>query len=248
MSKEPLYISKEEWELIEDFLRNNLSDAQKITFDNLSENDLEFPQKINEVKSVLQGVKEGVLQQKMDVWQENIHSFEEVSVKPIQTDWKKHLMAASILLIIGLAAAWWILKPSAEEQLFAQFYKPDPGLATVMAETQQYDFEKAMVDYKSGHYETALKSWEMLLKQSPQNDTLLFFVGSAHLGLDQTSSAIKFLENVAKLPSSTFQKDACWYLGLALLKENQQQKALHYIEQSEHENKQQLISKIKNME
>lgn len=247
MSKEPLNISQEEWELIEVYLDNQLSKEQQIIVEQLKNTDPEFSNKIEHVSGLIAGIREAALIERMKVWHRNLDSDSEFSLPARKNLFSKYLIAASIFLLLGLGT-WWLLRPSPAEQLFTQFYQPDPGLATVMAETNQYEFEKAMVEYKMGNYTKALKAWNLQLKQAPQNDTLQFFVGNALLALNKKAESIPHLEYVAKLPTSAFHKDACWYLGLVLLSEDKTEDAQYYIQQSNHEHKLSLLLKIKKSE
>ena len=45
-----------------------------------------------------------------------------------------------------------IPQETVHQKLFAQFYQEDPGLITAMSSEGQYEFDRAMVDYKSGNY------------------------------------------------------------------------------------------------
>lgn len=247
MSKEPLNISQEEWELIEGYLDNQLSKEQRIILEQLINTDPEFSKKVEHVRGLIAGIREAALIERMKVWHRNLDSDSKFSMPARNNLFSKYLVAASILLLFGVGA-WWLLRPSPAEQLFTQFYHPDPGLATVMAESNQYEFEKAMVEYKMGNYSIALQAWKDQLEQAPESDTLQFFVGNALLAMNKKAESIPHLEYVAKLPSSAFQKDACWYLGLVLLSERRTEDAQYYIQQSNHELTPSLLLKIKKSE
>ena len=110
---------------------------------------------------------------------------------------------------------------SPNEKLYNEFFTPDPGLPTVMGENGDYSFYEAMVDYKHGDYNEAIKKWERQLFQKPKNDTLNYFLGSAHLANGNSKKAIDYLEDVADDKKSIFYNDANTYMGLALLKTGQ---------------------------
>ncbi len=113
-----------------------------------------------------------------------------------------------------------------------------------MGNSTDYDFEKAMVEYKNGEYEKAFTAWNILLKQRPENDTLIYFTGVAAQAQEKDSIAINRLQQVVNNSKSTFYKDANWYLGLLYLKQGEPQKAISYIQQSGYPKSKDLINDI----
>src|SRR5690606_23244373 len=107
------------------------------------------------------------------------------------------------------------------QKLYAEFFVPDPGLPTTMSSTNNYTFFDAMVNYKQGDYKTAIKKWETLEAANTENDTLIYFLGVAHLAKGNTEDAISYLEKSKDFKDSVFKNDAYYYLGMAHLKNNQ---------------------------
>src|SRR4051812_67312 len=126
-------------------------------------------------------------------------------------------MAAAFIAAIITVGLYFANNQSAEEKLFASYYKADPGLATVMSVSDNYEFERAMVDYKTGNYSEALARWEKLAKENTMSDTLQYFIGSAYLAHNNPSAAVVYFDKVTAKPKSTFTDDAYWYKGMALL-------------------------------
>ncbi len=142
--------------------------------------------------------------------------------------------------------AWLLLgRVGREEKLFSAYYKPDPGLISAMSTTDNYTFDRAMIDYKTGSYDSAIKAWETLLAAKPDNDTLNYFIGSAWLAKEDGEQAIPYFKKVIVLPGSYFKHDAYWYTGLALLKQKKVKEAVSFIRQSAHEQKDALLLKLK---
>src|SRR5690606_38198090 len=100
------------------------------------------------------------------------------SIRP--KGWSKWAVAACTIGLL-LAGILFFFSRTPEEKLFVQFYRPDPGLPTLMGVSDHYEFENAMVSYKMGSYGEAIEGWRQLLKTYPQNDTLNYFIGSAYL-------------------------------------------------------------------
>lgn len=228
-------ISPEELERIERFLTNEMPENEAIAFAGELKGNTILQEKTEEVRLLLLGISEQSLQNRLDDFHKEI-GVRVVSKKntPVVTLREKLLIAASVLAIISLSLWWFLQNESQSEKIYSNYYKPDPGLATVMGSTSDYDFEKAMVEYKNGEYEKALKAWQALLAKKPGNDTLVYFIGSAYQAMGDNDNAINNLQQITADSNSAFYKDACWYLGLSYLKKAETNKAIDLIQRSGH--------------
>ena len=107
-----------------------------------------------------------------------------------------------------------------------------------------YAFNKAMVAYKEGKYQEAIGSWEKLYQNNPDNDSLNYFLGAAHLANSEAHKAIPYLENVFPQAESSFQQESLWYLGLAYLKSGEVEKAKEFLEKSNRPEKEELLNQL----
>lgn len=133
-------------------------------------------------------------------------------------NWQGWLKYAAMVSVLVFGTLWWMGRPSQNEQLFAQYHVPDPGLPVPMSAVNAPDFQDAMVAYKLGDLEEASAKWGKLLLREPGNDTLLFYVAQAELQLGNIEAAMQGLQAVAADTSSGFKDKARWYLFLAYLK------------------------------
>ncbi len=232
-------ISQEEMEKIESYLDNSMSTLDKTQFEQELRSNQELAAKTEEIRLLQVGIQEAILKQKLKTFHQPA-----AKVVPMKFAAKKWLVAASTIAVI-LTAGWFLfLKKAPNEKLFASYFRPDPGLPTTMSSSDAYEFEKAMIDYKNGDYQKAIDSW----KSQAKNDTLTYFIGLANQSLNNNKEAINLLTQVANDPNKPFYKDACWYLGLALLKEKDFSKAISYIEKSENPQKEALLKAIKEIQ
>ncbi len=139
------------------------------------------------------------------------------------TSWLKY--AAVVAVLLG-SALWFILRPSANERLFAEYFTPDPGLPVTMGATNDPAFQDAMVSYKEGKYAEARAKWEPMALVHLDNDTLRYYLASAALGMGDADFAIPLLEGVAVDPASEFAGKARWYLFLAFIRTGDRERAL----------------------
>ncbi len=240
------HISQQDFELIDRFLNKNLNKIEIANFEKRLLSDKTFNQNYKEQKLLSNAIEEQVLSNKLNHFHEKATS-KVVSINNSPSSkYRKLAIAASIAIIIGLGGFWFYNQPTSNQKVFATYFKPDPGLATTMGTTTEYKFLDAMVDYKQGNYEKAIKKWEPLSKNNPTNDSINYFMGVANLANNDANSAIKYLIPVSKNEVSVFNKEANFYLGLAYLKIDNVELAKKYIIFSEVKIGKQIIADLEN--
>lgn len=172
---------------------------------------------------------DGGLREEVEQQQEHIHAVELGGVQRAlrdivhapeatqagRTGWVTYLKYAAVVTLLLGAAAWYVLKPTPGERLFAEHFSPDPGLPVAMSTTQDLAFQDAMVDYKLEAYEEARTKWAGLLVDRPLSDTLRYYSAMAALGARDIVAAIPLLDAVAADQGSPYARSAAWYLFLA---------------------------------
>lgn len=213
-------ISKELLETIERYLNGKLSSQELRDFERLLDLDEEFRVQVDDVRTMLLGVEAQSLKEQLDEFHQEIP----ISKKTITPQQKTRFLrysqfaaAAAILIAVG---GFWFFSTSNNERLYSKYFEPDPGLPTTMSSTNNYDFYDGMVKYKYGNYDLAISKWKALIAQTPENDTLNYFLGVAKMVNKNTAEAIPFLEHAIEAPDDfVFLNEAYYYLGLAYLKE-----------------------------
>lgn len=241
----PNHISQEEFDRIEQFILGNMYTEEADAFKEELRQNPTLREKYSEVEALIHAVEEGALRNSLKMYHEEMESRAATVTKETKKipSW---FWAAAAAIVLLIAAAVWVLFPQepSYQRLFAQYYREDPGLITAMSAEGKYDFDRAMVEYKSGNYRDAILRWEKQLLEKPENDTLNYFLGSAHLALKETDVAIKYFESVTKMPESRFSEDNFWYLALAYLRLGRLEEALANLEKSSHPYKEQLLKSL----
>ena len=224
-------IPPEEWERIESYLDQQMEESEVAAFINELNTNEALRRNTEEIRLLRLGIQEGELKQRLKQFHKQLQPPKKE--KPVFF-MKKLAIAASLIIVFGSALWLLFLSPgNKNKKLYGRYYTPDPGLATVMSNTaNNYEFEKAMVEYKNKEYKKALASWESLLSQKKNNDTIIYFIGAAKQASGKEEEAIAYLQQIADNTNSAFNKDACWYLGLCFIKKSDQPKAIHYLEKS----------------
>jgi tetratricopeptide (TPR) repeat protein len=240
-------MTPEELEQIELYLLNKMTANEAADFTAKIISDEILKQKVQEVKLLLLGIQEAALSERLDEYHQTFSTHAAIHNRlGIFPRFAKWALAASLLVLISWGM-WYFAQPTrSNREVYINYYKPDPGLMTVMSSgTENYAFEKAMVEYKNGAYEQALRQWVQQLKESPANDTLLYFSGAASQASGDLKTAMLYLQGIARNEKSTFRKDACWYLGLIYLRTGERDKAIEFLQQSDHERSEQIIHDVK---
>lgn len=238
-------ISQEEFERIEAYLNHSLSEEEAVAFEKRLENDKAFSEKVENIKIIMAGIETQALKEQLDTFHNQFTSEENNTThfesKLRYLRWRRIAVAAIVIIAAG---SLWFFNMNSNERLYTEFYSPDPGLPTTMSSNDNYEFYNAMVSYKRGQYEDALKTWNNQLETKVDNDTLNYFVGSALMANQQENKAIPYLQKVATQDNSVFKNDAQYYLGLAYLKNNQKEKAVESFQESDIPNAKDLLEKL----
>lgn len=239
-------ISQQEFERIESYILGLMTDEEKKSFEGELNLDPKLRANVKDIKVLLQEVERVSLKESLDEYHSELKATPVVPMLPQkQFNWKPLAIAASVLLL--LAVSFWIFVGTSteNEKLFVAYYLPDPGMVTAMGLQTNYEFDRGMVDYKTGDYQAAITRWEKLLAQKPDNDTLNYFLGSAYLAVDDPDQAKSYLEKTTQVESSIFQKEAFWYLGLTEVKAGNFESAKPLLEKSGKPEALELLQKIK---
>jgi tetratricopeptide (TPR) repeat protein len=208
------------FEEIERYLRGEMSEELAQSFESRLAEDASL-------RSDLEAIKDSILAIEMGGFKASMQGIgtrydkENPSISPSRSNpfnLRLFAIAAGIAAVVSVVYLFWP-KVDAGKELYAEYFSPDPGLPVTMGITDAYDFKDAMVDYKTGDYTKAIQKWNGLLKESPQSDTLNYYLGCAHLNAGASQKAIEHLKGVRENESSSFQQKAAWYLALAYLQE-----------------------------
>lgn len=242
------HISQELFETIDRYLSGEMTEEERTSFeDHIQANEV-LKSNVEEQLKLIRAVEESSLLE----WFNNIHRRFFGDGK--QTGRKSffslsssmYFGAASVLLMLAVGSYFMFFHKNFNERLYATYFKPDPGLPTVMGTSGNFAFYDAMVDYKRGEYDKAIQKWSRQQIQQSNNDTLNYFLGVAYLANDNPKKAIPFLGTVVKNEHFIFIDEANYYLGMAYLKMNDLEKAKTYFSRSSSKKAKELIGKIDN--
>lgn len=238
-------ISQELLEIIERYINGSMTSQELKDFNQLLELDNDFKVKVEDIKTMLLGIETQSLKEQLDEFHEGIPKTVVLNINKKKFEFfnfNKIAVAAAIIIAIG---SIWFFNTPQNEKLYAKYFTPDPGLPTVMGTSDNFEFYDAMVNYKHGDYDIAIEKWELLQVKKPDNDTINYFLGVAHLANKNINDAIPFLERSIEAEDNfIFLDHAYLYLGLAYLKEGNIELAKKHLSLSNTDNSKELISKL----
>lgn len=237
-------ILPEEFDLIEKYLGKSLSEEEATAFEQKLQTDPVWKEKLNEVSLLMLGIKETALKEKLAGFHQTITATHPTKKGTLRSMTRVWMVAASCLILLSIGLWWYRDRENKYDKLYTTYYQPDPGLPTTMSVAGNYLFDKGMVAYKSGAYQEAANTWQALLTAMPGNDSLHYYLGMARLALQHPDMALKLLQPLADDPQKPFSKEACWYAGLLLIKNEKPAEAAVLIRRSGHPNSKKLLEEL----
>ncbi len=244
MSKNNL--SQAEFERIESYLLKTMSFSDMEKFEQEMESNPELTQNVQSVKLRIEAVQDTARRKKVESYHAQLNTTPVKSIEGPFSRLRVFSVAASIAVLVGIGAIYvWINGANKTDQLYAEYFKKDPGLITPMSTDQNYEFYRGMIDYKQGKYDLAIDRWEKLLTIKPDNDSLNYFIGLSLMAKENVNQAIPYLNKASTQTTSGFISETYYYLGLAELKSENINKAIEALEKSDSSKAKDLLKKLK---
>lgn len=201
--------------LIEKYLREELSDKDKQSFEQQLEKDTDLAEHFAVEKEIFEAVQI-VAEEQFRGRLSKIQNKNTIPKKIIPLYQRRWFLAASVLFLLGIA---WFLSPKNEDlspnELFAAHYiAPEFNVSrnnTVIEER----LVLAETSYRQKDYAKTIQTLESY--QLSNSDTKLnLIIGSCYLEMGQLSEAVTIFERIQQ--QSELKDDATWYLALTHLK------------------------------
>ena len=201
--------------LIQDYLSDRLRGERLDYFNQLIKTDAQFKAEVEEAKDL----HEALISRKKDDLKASFNTIEQKNISTF--NYKKLLIAAILIIGLGLLTIPFLNKSTDHQKLYAQHFEPYRNIIKPIERgTESNDLETtAFYNYEKKHYQNALKDFDSLYKKT-NSSYLLFYKANCLLELDKNEQAIKTLLKHQEFKDSFFDKSK-WYLALAYLKNNQ---------------------------
>ncbi len=242
-------LSEEQYELIEAYLTDELSEADRRSLEADMQTDAELRTEVERQRELRLGLRALGIQAALErvraqynATQRTGDSNVQSNAKPLLTptsavvrplaNWRYWAAAASVVLGVGyftyqqsgdrpadLAYADTSV-PGQADQLTKEF---PTGTLPPASRQQLLD---ALANYKAGRYDAVIKRLNTLPADRQTIHYKNYFLGLSHLANQQPTVAIPLLQKALAAPSPLLRQKAEWFLALAYVKNNQTEKAL----------------------
>ena len=244
----PINLSPQEWDLIETWLDQQGAQGKASLLNEKLNQIPDVDRKIEHVKKVREEIEDSIRQSKIREFHNHVLSdkkdsgMKNIANKLIKSNGVWYAVAAVLVVFFGI---FWMMKiKSTSEKIFAESFNPDVGLPLKMDITNAHAFYEGMLDYKQENYKDAIEKWEVLLKTKPENDTLNYFIGVAHLALGNAPKSLVYLEHQERFHQGIFKEDAAWYAALAKIKEGKFEEAGRFLQKYPSARNTNLLNKL----
>ena len=201
-------------DLFDQYLNDELSGLEKTNFEQRLESDEAFRSSFELHKNAIRAIEFASIKDKMSKISMEAQRSKTVGIRSVVA------IAAGIALLVG--AYFFTLdrveEPLNYDQVFASIDFKDPGLPTLMGDTNEDQYlEDFMIAYKQSNYEEALEKGRALAATVPKSDTIQYYLAMTLYEMEKFDAASDILMDLEMKPSSIGQKSE-WYLYMIDLK------------------------------
>lgn len=238
-------LSEEQYELIEAYLRNELSATDQASFESEIQADTELLAEVNRQREIRLGLRALGIQEALQRAREQYESSsapassavnEPTTVRPLTT-WRYWAVAASVVVICGIGYYAYQQTASQQAQLaYTESLRSEDVLlkgfppATVPPQTRT-TFLDALQNYKAGNYDRAIDQLRTLPADKQTIPYQNYLLGLSYLANKQPANAIPLLLKAQQTTSPALRQKADWFLALAYVKHNEKERALPLLTQ-----------------
>jgi len=208
-------MNKSNWiEKIDDYLLGRLNDTETAEFEKELESDEAFRNEFLQQQKAVELIRIASLKQKLS----QIHERREVlaPVRKLPAIYKWAVAAALVLAVSVIGVRYYLGTNNFSQELYADIYRPDVGLPSLMGANDQYDLDDAMIDYKLGDYRKALQKFTKLQVANVSPDTVQLYLGLAYLG-DKDPARMLEVYKDWQPASVQIRNKKDWYTALGYL-------------------------------
>ncbi|TYR35108.1 hypothetical protein FXV77_14275 [Sphingobacterium phlebotomi] len=220
-------------DLIDDYLRDRLSEEQRREVERLAEADEDFRAELDFHRQT----KSAFAKQKHDQLKKRLQSLSSETPKPLIAEHSTNrfgrlfwLVAATVLLICSIGFYMWSMRQSAKNpaDLYMAYFEPYPNVVLPITrdEVQLDDRALAYSYYEQADYAKAYELFGSLSEDVHADDPeVLFYKGISALQLDLNGEATRLLNTYQSDGTAKLGRQAKWYEALAHLKQGDKKEA-----------------------
>ena len=211
-------------ELIQGFLKNNLTEAHLKTFHKLLEEDPKFNTDFKyhqDLHYALSKLEADSLKQRLKAIEKD--AFQDASKQ--QRKASKWYMSIAAALVIGLTTLFFLKRP---KDFYNTYYSAYPNVyQPIVRSAFDQPYYQAFQAYENQNYSAAAGKFKSLLQQE-DNPNLRFYLAICQLELKNYDEAQRNLESL-RHADFNLTAESQWYLALIYLKHDHKEKAFNQL-------------------
>jgi tetratricopeptide (TPR) repeat protein len=240
LKKAEMMSERENYELIEKYLAQELTETEARAFEKRALEDPEFAEEVVLHTLARQEMEAAASVELKERLQANFGKAHEASVISMQRTRRQWLSIAAVILVLVVCLPFLknIFAPNyiTSEEIYAQHFQ-SPDLRTLdttrgegeeKRDSVQQTWSRALMSISENQPAVAIKQFDTLMQDTlfmrRFNNTIIYQVGVAWLLNGDPEKAISYFDQVD--PESTFGANASWYKGMAYLKMDDRAQAL----------------------
>lgn len=229
-------LTEEQYELIEAYLKNELSVSDRTLFETDMQSDAELRTEVDRQRDLRLGLRavgiERALQQaraqyKTTSTESARPGWQPTVVRPLST-WRYWAVAASTVVILGIG--FYTYQRTTGERVDIAYAMTDEltkGFPSgIISPEVRTKFKDALTNYKAGKYDQVIERLRTLPADKQTVYYKNYFLGLSYLANRQPTQAIPALNKALATPSVPLRQKVDWCLALAYVKNRQNEKAL----------------------
>ncbi len=210
------------FEQIEAYLAGQMLEPDRLAFEARIAQDLKFANEVRLHADLARGLNEPDIDKLRASIQKVLRRDDQPTVPWIR-EYRRHLVAACITLIVAVIAIVQFTNKPTSQQLFTRYFEPYPDVLTSRdAADLGPKLLEAMALYNRQEYEEASVLFEQVVEAGNVSDLVFLYYGVNELARGDGETANHSLNQVG---SSILEHDVGWYQVLAQLKMGNEEKA-----------------------
>jgi tetratricopeptide (TPR) repeat protein len=216
---------------IQAYLRGTLPKIRREKFELKLQNDPEFEAKVNELRPIFETledistetkIKEIIINQnEIEPLEENQKEMSPKKIKPLFQRVFQYSAAACVLLLLGVV--WY--DSTSSSRLYGEYYKPES-----VGRSGNFNDCPDKISL-SLYYQKAFQSFLESIEKMPSTPCNAYYKGLCYLEFNNQSKAIALFKQATLSNDNYIKQSSEWYLGLALIKNNEEGKAKDVFQQ-----------------
>ncbi|GAB3948247.1 hypothetical protein GCM10028805_22160 [Spirosoma harenae] len=237
-------LSEDQYEVIEAYLTNELSTADRALFESDMQADAELRAEVDRQRAIRLGLRTIGIERALEKAKAQYKASSEVvptesgRVLPL-ANWRFWAAAASVILVLGIG--YYTYQQTADRQAdiaYMEAFSGDYSTELIkdfpteqVAPKTRVKFLNAVTTYKAGKYNDVIAQLKTVPADKQTVHYKNYFLGLTYLANKQPTEAIPLLDKAQASPSAKLRQKAEWFLALAYVKNGETKKALPMLKQ-----------------